>query len=260
MRILKLIFFLVPRIIWAYISWISCYARNKDKIAISKRYRKARNFIIGVSKKLDMDILVEGKENIPNGVCCFYANHMGACDPFPFFYSLENPVAFVGKIEVKKMPVVGKLFTAAGGLFLDRDDLKQQLKVMLRVEKSLREKEMSWVIYPEGTRNKDQMALMRNFHHGTFRAAMKARVPLVPVVEFGTFRVLKFKKPFKKHPTLIKFLPPIYPEEYEGKKTEEIAQIIQSRIQKEIAFYARPLDHKRMLELHSKQYRFNKNY
>lgn len=260
MRLLKIAFYYIPRLIIEYIFWIARYAKHPEKYLLNKRYKKARDLIISGTKSLNMDILIEGKENIPNGVCCYYSNHLGACDPLAFFKALETPVSFVGKVEVKKMPIVGKLFSATEGLFLDRDDLKQQLKVMLKVEKNLREGVTSYVIYPEGTRNKDQMALMREFHHGTFRAAMKAKVPLVPVVEFGSFRVLDFKHNHKSYPTYIKFLPAIYPEEYEGKSTEEVAKMIQSIIQKEIAFNARPLDHKRMLALGYKHYRFNKIY
>ena len=43
----------------------------------------------------------------------------------------------------------------------------------------------------------------------------------------------------------------------EGKTTEEVAKMIQSQIQKELSFTAKPLDHKRMLELNDKYYRFN---
>ena len=102
------------------------------------------------------------------------------------------------------------------------------------------------------------MNTLLEFHKGTFRPAMKANVPLVPVVGYGTFRVLNLKHNYNKYPTLIKFLPPIYPGEYQGKTTDEIASLIQSRIQKEVSFYAKPLDHKRMIESKDKYYRFNR--
>ena len=89
---------------------------------------------------------------------------------------------------------------------------------------------------------------------------MKAGVPLVPTVVFGSFRVLSKKHNYKNYPTYIKFLKPIYPEEYEGMRTEEVAAIIQSRIQKELAFNVRKIDHERMVELHDKYYRVDRIY
>ena len=87
---------------------------------------------------------------------------------------------------------------------------------------------------------------------------MKAKVPLVPTVVYGSFRLLSKKHSYKKYPTYIKFLPAIYPEEYEGKTTEQVAIMVQSRIQKELSFTARKIDHARMVELKDKYYRVDR--
>ena len=248
------------RIIWGYFSWMIYYSRKNCKTPIEKRYQKARKLILKVNHNLKLDVLVEGKENIPEETCCFYSNHMGAADPLLYFAALDKPTTFVAKKEVKNLPFVGKVFKAIKGQFLDRSDLKQSLRVMMRVQESLAKKEINWVIFPEGKRTKDHMENILPFHHGTFRAAMKAKVPLVPTVVFGSFRILHTKHNFKRYPTYIKFLKPIYPSEYEGKSTEEIAKEIQSRVQAELTFETRKIDHKRMVELHDSYYRFNRIY
>ena len=247
---------ILPTLVFDYFAWIIKYSKNPNKYPIELRYSKTRKLLRKANRLLKVDLIVEGKENIPDEVSCYFSNHLGAVDPLFLVDTLSSPTSFVGKIELKNTPFVGKLFTGINGLFLDRSDLKQQLKVMMKVQDQLRNKECNWVIYPEGTRNKDPMNLLLEFHHGTFRAATKAKVPLVPVVTYGSFRVLG-KHNYKKYPTYVKFLTPIYPDEYEGKSTEEIAKIMQSRIQKEVSFTAKPLDHKRMLELKDKHYRFN---
>ena len=260
-HVIKAALLLAPRIICSYFAWMISYAKskNRDKISPQKRYKKSRKLIHKVNKALKLDVRVEGKENIPNEVSCFFSNHMGAADPLIYFEAFENdPVTFLAKIEVEKMPFVGKVFKSDLGLFLDRDNLKQQFRIMLKVQDSLVKREINWVIFPEGTRNKDNMGLLLPFHHGTFRPAMKAGVPLVPTVVYGSFRILSKKHNYKKYPTYIKFLKPIYPSEYEGKTTEEVARIVQSRIQKELSFMTRKIDHERMVELHDKFYRVNR--
>ena len=262
-HIIRAVLLSAPRIICSYFAWMISYAKakNRDKIPVQKRYKKTRKLIHKVNKGLKLEVRVEGKENIPNEVSCFFSNHMGAADPLIYFEAFENdPVTFLAKIEVEKMPFVGKVFQSDLGLFLDRDNLKQQFRIMLKVQDSLIKKEINWVIFPEGTRNKDNMGLLLPFHHGTFRPAMKAKVPLVPTVVYGSFRILSKKHNYKSYPTFIKFLKPIYPEEYEGKTTEEMAQIVQARIQKEISFHARKIDHERMVELKDKYYRVNRLY
>ena len=259
-HLIRAVLLLVPRIIWDYFTWILSYFKKMDKISLEKRYGKVRKLICKADKCLKIDPYVEGIENIPEEPSCFFANHVSASDPILYFPIFDKPVAFLGKVEIQKYPVVGKLLTVGGGLFLKRDDLKQQLKIMMKVQDSLRNGESHWFIFPEGTRNKDQMQIIPEFHHGTFRAAMKAGVPIVPVVNYGTFRLLDTRFSFKSYPVEVKFLTPIRKEEYEGLTTEQVAEIVHSRIQKELTYNIRKVDHERMVKLNDKKYRFNRLY
>ena len=258
-HIIRAVLLLFPRIIISYFSWMLSYSRKRDGIPVNKRYKKSRKIIVKACRALKCDLMVEGKENIPSEVCCFFSNHLSASDPIIFFDALDDKeIAFLAKIEIAKLPFVGRVFKSDLGLFLDRDNLKQQLRIMMQVQDSLKRKEISWVVFPEGTRNKDHMNVLLPFHHGTFRPAMKAGVPLVPTVIYGGYRILGKRHNFKKYPTYIKFLKPIYPVEYEGKTTEEVATMIRSRIQQELTFNTRKIDHERMVKMNDKFYRFNR--
>lgn len=258
-HVIKAALLLAPRIIFSYFAWMLPYSRRRDKYPVKKRYQKARRIITKACRALKCDVLVEGKENIPQEVCCFFSNHLSAPDPIIFFDALDDKeVAFLAKVEIEKLPFVGRVFKSDLGLFLNREDLKQQLRIMMQVQDSLKRQEISWVIFPEGTRNKDFMDVLLPFHHGTFRPAMKAGVPLVPTVCFGGQRILAKGHNYKKYPTYIKFLKPIYPEEYAGKTTEEVALMVRSRIQQELTFNTRKIDHQRMVQLQDKYYRFNR--
>ena len=256
-HLIRAILIMLPKVIVAYFGWILSYFRKIDKIPLEKRYIKVKKIISSADKALKVDFHVEGKENILDETCCYFANHLSSTDPLMYFPIFDKPVAFVAKVEIQKYPVVGKILTIGGGLFLKRDDLKQQLKVMMKVQDSLRNKEMNWFIFPEGTRNKDQLANLMDFHHGTFRAAMKAGVPIVPVVNYGAFRLLNTRHSYKSYPVHIKFLTPIKKEEYENMTTEEVAKLVRSRIQKELTFNLRSKDHEEMIKLNDKKYRYN---
>ena len=169
--------------------------------------------------------------------------------------SFDKPCTFVAKKELEKAPFAGKVITGIDGLVLDRKDLKQSLRLMMKVEEDLKKKEKNWIIFPEGTRNKDENHLIADFHHGTFRPAVKAGVPIVPVAIYGTFRVLKKKPLFKKYPVFLKVLDPIYPEEYKNLSTQEIADLVKDKIQQVVSFELRALDHKEMLD--DPKYHFN---
>ena len=245
-------------IIFSYFAWMRKYAKHKDKYPMDIRYKKIRKLLIKLSKSFNVEYIVEGQENIPDEVCCFVSNHLSAFDPIALICVMDKPCTFVSKKELEDKPFAGKVITGMDGLFLDREDLKQSLRIMMKVEDDLKnKKDKSWIIYPEGTRNKDPMAKLREFHHGTFRPAFKAKVPIVPVVTFGTFRALKRKPNFKKYPIHIKLLKPIYPSEYENMTTQEIAKMTQDMIERELDFNLRSKDHKEMTKIGNKNYRFN---
>ena len=260
-HVIKAALRVLGRLIWSYFTWILPYSgKNKDKYPLEQRYAKVRFLIKRVNKALDNEVIVFGKENIPQEVSCFYANHLGACDPLPMIEAIKAPVAFLAKSEIKKMPMVGRIFTASNGQFLDRSDIKQQIGIVNLMQKSLTEKEHHWFVFPEGTRNKDPLAVLQPFHYGTFRAAMKAGVPISPIATYSSFRLLKSKHHFKKYPTFVSFLPVITPDEYANMTPEEVGAKVRSMIQKEISFHLRQEDHKYMLKFAKKGYRFNEVY
>ena len=70
---------------------------------------------------------------------------------------------------------------------------------------------------------------MLEFHSGTFKCALKAKCPIVPIALVDSFRVLDEKgcKPVKVQ---IHYLKPINYEEYKGMKTVELAALVKERI------------------------------
>ena len=238
-----------------YFCWMHKYAKHPEKYPMDVRYGKLRKFANKVSKTLGCEFIVEGQENIPTETCCFIANHLSMADPLPVLYSLDKPTAFLSKTEIKKIPFVKSAILSISGDFIDHNDIKQTLKIMMRMQKDLSEKRFNWLIYPEGTRNLDPILKLIDFHPGTFRPAMKAGVPIVPVVEYGTFRLLRKDMKSKATPIQIKYLKPLTPEEYSGLTSEEVAKIIQTRMQQAISFDLKIKDHQLMSN--KKGYRHN---
>ncbi len=247
----------IPSIFVTYFFFLKKYAKNIAKYPRELRFSKMRNLSKKLIRALNGEVQVFGLENIPTtSNFCMISNHMSMIDPLPFMIAYEKPLTFVGKIELEKMPMIPTAFKTIEGEYIDRDNLRQSLKVMLRVEDDLKKGEKSWMIFPEGTRIRDQLLPVQAFHHGTFRPAMKAGVPIVPAAIYGSFRILKSKPQFKKYPILISFLKPLMPEEYQKLNSSDVAELMQKVIQKEVTYHLRPLDHKIMSESKDKKYRF----
>lgn len=245
------------RILATYFFQIKKWAKHIEKYPRELRFSKMRNLCRHITNALSIDLQVFGLENVPHDETFYLVcNHMSAFDPLAFISILDKPIAFVGKKELLKAPFVPKALEVLESETIDRDDLRQSLEVMLRIEDSLKRREKNWMIFPEGTRIRDQLLPVASFHHGTFRPAVKSKTIILPAAIYGTFRVFSKKPQFKKYPVFVSFLKPMTPEEYQGLSTSDIAQIMQETIQREITYHLRPLDHKLMSESKDKKYRY----
>lgn len=245
------------RIIGSYFSWMRKYAKHPEKYTQLEKQDKVRKLCYKVCLDLNLDFQIEGLENMPDRASGIYSNHLSLGDPLSYVSIFEKPTSYVSKKENKTMPFVGKIMTGLGGEFMDREDLKQSLKVMMHVQKELENNEKNWVIFPDGTRNKDCQRNILPFHHGSFRPAYKAKAPIVPVAVYGTQHVVSARHSYKKYPVYISILKPLMYEDYKDMNTEQIAKIVHDMIQREVAFKLRPKYHKYMSELNTKDYRFN---
>ena len=114
---------------------------------------------------------------------------------------------------------------------MDRDNLKQSMEVMLAVTKEVKNGR-NYLIFPEGTRSKNGNQILE-FHSGSFKCAMKAKCPIVPVALIDCYKVLdqKGRKPVTVQ---LHYLPAIYYEEYKDMNTVELAKLVHDRIQDKI--------------------------
>ena len=134
---------------------------------------------------------VSGTEKLPKDErFLLVANHRSLFDPLSIFHALgAYNIAFISKPSNLRIPVLGRL--ALGDCFLpiDRENDREALKSILCAADYLKRDLCSICIYPEGTRSKTRQMLP--FHHGSFKIAQRAHVPLVIAAVSGTDMVKK---------------------------------------------------------------------
>lgn len=132
---------------------------------------------------------VLGEENIPvDRAALFIANHRSLLDIVLAGMLIPVPVGFISKIELEKVPFLRLLMRDINCLFLDREDNRQGLKVILAAIELVKGGQ-SMFIFPEGTRSKEEGKFLP-FHAGSFKIATKAKAPVVPVSIVGTGDIL----------------------------------------------------------------------
>ncbi len=162
--------------------------RAKAKRLIERWADKQIRFA-GVSEKAGT-LEIIGKENIPYDRPALYvANHQGNFDPAMLLAYLDVPASYIAKRSLDKMPFINIMMDNIDVQYIDRDDPKQQIQVVLNSIKMLKDENYSVVVFPEGTRG-DGPAL-GEFKAGTFKIATKAKVPVVPITLNGTYDIME---------------------------------------------------------------------
>lgn len=205
---------------------------NKEKYSEEERYRFLRKLIKTVNRSGRVEIVVTGEEHIPeeNGFILF-PNHQGMFDMLALVDSCPKPLSVVAKIEASNWILVKQVLRLIDGIAMDRSDLKGSLLVINEMTKRVKEGH-NFVIFPEGTRSRRGNELLE-FKAGTFKSAVNANCPIVPVALIDSFRPFDISS-IKKETVQVHFLEPILPEQYMGLKTREIANLVHDKIQEKI--------------------------
>ncbi len=153
--------------------------------------------IIGlVMQVLRIKMHITGKEHLPKEKFLFVCNHRGAMDPLVTMGVLKKyNMGFVAKKELFSIPVISKLMHKRFCLSLNRGDVKDSAKTILRAGDIIKKDLASMGIYPEGTRNHNDELLP--FMHGAFKIAKKAECPIVVATIRNTEHIMK-NAPFKR--------------------------------------------------------------
>ena len=117
----------------------------------------------------------------------FVANHRSFYDIPALVGGVPTNLHFLAKKEVRKIPFLGLYAAAMGMIFIDRSD-SEASRTSVDLMSGLLEDGASMASYPEGTRSRSGELLP--FKTGSFVAAIKAGVPVVPVSISGSERVL----------------------------------------------------------------------
>ena len=216
------------------------YAKNPEQYTEEEMYGHIQHILQLAVQAGNVELKVTGKENIPteNGFL-LTSNHQGLFDVLAIVANCDNPMGGVYKIELdnkgRGIPLIKEIIRCTKSFGMDRSDVRQSLTVIQNVTEELK-KGRNYLIFPEGTRSKNGN-VMGEFHGGSFRCAVKAKAPILPIAVIDCHRILD-EKGSKPLTAQVHFLKPIPYEEYKDLKTPDLAALVKSRIQEAIDAHA----------------------
>jgi 1-acyl-sn-glycerol-3-phosphate acyltransferase len=165
---------------------VSFFDRTGDRqMRIARAWSRALLVVSGVR------VHVEGLEQISlNRSYVFTPNHLSYMDTPVILSNIPVQFRFLAKKGLFQIPLLGTHLARAGHIAVPRDDPRAAVKIMTQAAQVIRERGTSLLIFPEGGRSHD--GELRSFKEGAAYIAIKAGVPLVPIVLVGTREVLPF--------------------------------------------------------------------
>jgi len=212
---------------------LSRFLKDKKKYPLEVREAYLKNLLRKLAKgALRADLLVKGQENVPEGQVVYYGNHTSNYDPLAMLTVSDRLVTFLAKKEIRKFFIIGRAQECMEGAFLDREDLRSELTVFKKIVDQLKENpELSYIIFPEGTRSRGPDYALGTFKPGAFQIATRASLPIVPFALYLPARVLDPHYHYHRYPIQITYGKPLLPEDYASLTTKDIAEEVKRRVQ-----------------------------
>ena len=159
-------------------------------------------------------------------------NHRSIFDPIASIKLFgAKEYIYISKPENFKLPIVGPVMHKCGCLPVNRDNNREALAMVKSASKYIQDDVASVVIYPEGTRSREDELLP--FHAGSFKIAQRTGVPVVIAAIHGTDEIVR-NVPLKKTKVELDILDVLDGDFVKSHTTKETAQIAQKMIQEHI--------------------------
>ncbi len=162
----------------------------------SRHWSKFILWIFGIK------VHVKGLENIGGGNVIYAANHASWFDIPAMIAGVPDDIRIMLKKELTYVPIWGWALRWGPYIAVDRSSPRDAMRGIEKAAEQIR-KGASVLLFIEGTRTKD--GKLQAFKRGAFVLALKAGVPIVPVVINHSYKILP-KGSMKVHATDIEII------------------------------------------------------
>lgn len=227
----RILLMVLRNILFVPYMWCTlCYhASHPNKYTEEEQYKLLKFIVLRANKGGNVKIDVHGVENIPKECgFMFFPNHQGLYDVLAVLEACPIPFSVVAKKEIKNIQFLKQVFACMKAYMIDRENVRQAMQVIIDVSNEVKNGR-NYLIFAEGTRSRNGN-IIGEFKGGSFKAATKAKCPIVPVALIDSFRPFDTKT-INKVTVQVHFLEPLFYKEYKDMKTAEIAGIVHDKIQ-----------------------------
>lgn len=172
----------------------------------------------------------EGLDNVPrHRPVVILSNHTSWLDVPILAVLVPKRFRFVAKEELRRVPLWGRAWEAAGHISIDRQDTQRAIESLRRAEALVRTDNSAVIIFPEGTRSRTDAMLP--FKKGGFRMAVAIGADIVPVGIDGSREALpRDSWRLRRRPIIVRFGSPIRAAEYGEDRLDDLMTAVRGAI------------------------------
>lgn len=212
-RILEILIFYFR--LFLMLIWLMVVSLGSIPLAIFRwkntdnNYLFARVYGWGAKRIMGIQVEVQDRNLLYIRPAIYVANHQSGLDLATLGDICPPGAVVVGKKELRYIPFFGFMFEAFGNVLLDRADRTNALSGLNSAVATMKKKNLSAWIFPEGTRNVTGEGLLP-FKKGAFYMAIQAQAPIIPVVCSKLESLVSFPEKYARSGRLfVKVFPPI---------------------------------------------------
>jgi len=154
-----------------------------------------------------------------NGSVVYIANHQNNYDMVTTTGSVQPGTVTIGKKSLVWIPFFGIIYWLTGNIMINREDKKSAKETIKDVVDQMQEKDLSVMIFPEGTRSRGR-GLMP-FKMGAFHTALQAGVNVVPTVVSNTHEQVNLNR-WDNGEVIVEVLDPIDISQYKKREIRRL--------------------------------------
>ncbi|MBQ9142418.1 MAG: 1-acyl-sn-glycerol-3-phosphate acyltransferase [Lachnospiraceae bacterium] len=231
-RLIYLCIICLPFIIY-YLWKIGYIERHSWRYNEDDRYNFACRMIAIMKRRGRIHTNAYGTENLPSeGGYVMYANHQGKYDTLGIISVHKKPCTVMMDEKRSRIILADQFITLLKGCRIDKSNMKSQMSAILTVTDQVKNGRR-YIIFPEGGYYKNENNV-KSFMPGSFKCAMKAKSPIVPVALIDSYKPFGLNS-LKKVTTQVHFLEPLYYDTYKDMTSREISELVRNKIVEAIA-------------------------
>ena len=160
----------------------------------------------------------------------FVGNHQSAVDIPILLSALGGRVRFMAKKSLFRIPLFGWAMSLYGYAPIDRSNARTTVKTLAAMIERVRSRPVSFLVFPEGTRNADGGLLP--FRKGAMKICQRAGLDVVPFTINGSARIHRPRRfRVRPGPVRIEFASPIPAEEVAGMTADQLHDRVRKAVE-----------------------------